>query len=600
MQAMTRWMRNFSAKPLIVLSVILFLSAGSPVYSQEPAQSRADYQVEIKGLEEQELVKLLLAISSAKALQDTPPATVRMLRARAEDDLPIMRRALRNKGYIGAAIELEIDQTLSPIRVTYHVDPGEPFTLAEAVILSDDGSKNNVFPKPESLGLKTGERFRAESVLQAQRGLIAHLKNSGYPNPKVTKRRIVADHASRTVHVSWNIAPGALADFGETTIEGLKSIDEDVVRDKFTFKPGERYSETKLNDTKVALTKSGWFSLLELTAQPVDEQGRLPMVLRVRERAHRTIRLGVTYQTDVGPGGKAEWQHRNIFGRGEEFNISLSGDEQHKTAEAGYKQRDFFSSKETFYLNAKYSEENTDAYETQYGETSVAVEREFTDIVSGGAGVTYRLGRDVRNDTRFGLLSFPIYIKYDDTDDLLDPTEGSRVTIGFAPFFETLDRDLIFTQFRADLTHYISLAPRDRVILAMRGAWAAIQGASKSDVPDDVLFYAGGGGSVRGFRYQSAGEFAGNEPTGGLSLAEISGELRYRITDRFGLVAFLDGGRAFNQEYPDFSEELFWGAGLGFRYYTAIGPIRLDVATPLNPRDDDDGFQIYVSIGQAF
>ena len=544
-------------------------------------------------------MELLLSLSSAKALEKTPPATIRMLRVRAEEDIPTMRRALQNEGYVDAEITLEMDQSSDPVVVRYQVNTGPAFKLAEAAIVADNGSSGN-FPKPADLGLKPGNRFRAESVIEAQKQLVSHLKNSGYPFPKITKRQIVADHVTQTVRVTWHVNAGVSAVFGDTVIEGLKDIDEDVVREKFTYKAGERFSQAKLTDTRVALTKAGWFSLVEITPQPVDNQGRLPLVVKVRERAPRTIKLGVTYQTDVGPGGKVEWQHRNIFGRGEEFSISMSGNEQYKAAEALYKQRDFFTSRETFYLKTTVSDENTDAYETTYWQTSVAVEEKFTDVVSGGAGVTYRLSRDARKDTRFGLISFPVYINYDDSNNLLDPTEGSRVNLSFGPFFETLNQDLVYTRFRVDFSHYFSLTPRDRVVLAVRGAWGAIQGASKNNVPDDELFYAGGGGSVRGFKYQFAGDLSGGEPTGGLSLGEVSGELRYRITDSFGIVAFLDGGRAFENEYPDFSKDLFWGAGLGLRYYTAIGPIRLDAAVPLNPRSNDEDFQIYVSIGQAF
>jgi translocation and assembly module TamA len=122
------------------------------------------------------------------------------------------------------------------------------------------------------------------------------------------------------------------------------------------------------------------------------------------------------------------------------------------------------------------------------------------------------------------------------------------------------------------------------------------------DIPADERLYAGGGGSIRGYAYQSVGPLdEDDDPIGGRSVLELSAELRMKLTDRIGLVTFLDGGSAFESTFPDSSEKLQWAAGLGFRYFTAIGPLRLDVGFPLNRRTDiDDAFQIYVSIGQAF
>jgi translocation and assembly module TamA len=128
-----------------------------------------------------------------------------------------------------------------------------------------------------------------------------------------------------------------------------------------------------------------------------------------------------------------------------------------------------------------------------------------------------------------------------------------------------------------------------------------MSGAERDEIPADIRFYAGGGGSIRGYAYQSVGPTQNNEPIGGRSLITMSAELRIKITEKMGLVAFVDGGSAFESAFPDFEETLQWGGGLGFRYFTAIGPLRLDVGIPINRRAGiDDSFQIYVSIGQAF
>ena len=126
-------------------------------------------------------------------------------------------------------------------------------------------------------------------------------------------------------------------------------------------------------------------------------------------------------------------------------------------------------------------------------------------------------------------------------------------------------------------------------------------GAPRDRIPADERFYAGGGGSIRGYSYQSVGPLVGGEPLGGRSLLELSLELRFKMTESIGVVTFLDGGNTFESEFPDFSESLVWGTGVGLRFYTSFGPFRLDVGFPLDRRDEiDDAFQVYLSIGQAF
>ena len=135
----------------------------------------------------------------------------------------------------------------------------------------------------------------------------------------------------------------------------------------------------------------------------------------------------------------------------------------------------------------------------------------------------------------------------------------------------------------------------------MRASVGSIVGSSRSNVPRSKRFFAGGGGSIRGFGYQEAGpEDDSGDPIGGRSLFEASGEFRFKVTDSIGMVAFVDAGNVYETNYPDLSEDLYVGAGLGLRYYTGFGPVRFDVGVPVTERGNADAFQIYISLGQAF
>ena len=153
---------------------------------------------------------------------------------------------------------------------------------------------------------------------------------------------------------------------------------------------------------------------------------------------------------------------------------------------------------------------------------------------------------------------------------------------------------------QAAASTYFDLSGNGRSVLAMRGLVGKIAGAGVFGVPPDQRFYAGGSSTVRGYRYQSIGpKFPDGEPTGGNAISAGSIEFRQRILDKFGAVGFVDAGQVGTNGVP-FTSHWRIGAGVGVRYYTSIGPIRLDVAVPLNKEPHGDSFEIYIGIGQAF
>ncbi len=228
----------------------------------------------------------------------------------------------------------------------------------------------------------------------------------------------------------------------------------------------------------------------------------------------------------------------------------------------------------------------------------------FDEVWAAGVGPSVETAwitedGETNNSTLFGV---PAFILRDITDDPLDPTEGSRLRFAPTPYVGWYQTSQHFMTDELSATTYHSLDPERRYILAGRAKVGSLVGESRSSVPADKRFYAGGGNSIRGYPFQKVGPLDDQrDPIGGRSLVEFSAELRARIWGNFGVVPFIDGGTVFSSAVPDFSETLRWGAGLGLRYYTAIGPVRVDLATPLNPRKDvDDPFQFYISLGQSF
>jgi translocation and assembly module TamA len=202
----------------------------------------------------------------------------------------------------------------------------------------------------------------------------------------------------------------------------------------------------------------------------------------------------------------------------------------------------------------------------------------------------------------FNLVSAPLIAEFSNADNPLEPTEGLTLAARAEPFASVQDRGSSFMFWDVSGRHYLPLLRDRSLVLATRGRYSLLAGTGRENIPEDMLLYAGGGGSIRGYAYQFAGELdEDDDPLGGVSAVDFSAELRWRVNRDYGIVLFGDGGGAFSGRSPADREQYFWGTGAGLRYYTPIGPIRLDAAVPLERRDGiDDPFQLYLSLGQAF
>jgi translocation and assembly module TamA len=241
-------------------------------------------------------------------------------------------------------------------------------------------------------------------------------------------------------------------------------------------------------------------------------------------------------------------------------------------------------------------------YQVEDADAQAALRHRFSQNFWIQAGVEGQTGEatDSLGRVNYTLIGAPVSANYDTTDNKLDPTTGVRLNATASGFGEFLGSTLNLAQFKARGSAYYSIDPDSRFVLAGRIGLGAETGSSLDDIPANWRFYSGGGGSVRGYAYDSLGPRTLFGVVGGRSLFEASAELRIKITDTIGIVPFFDAGNAFASNFPNFSMPLYEAAGLGFRYYTAIGPIRLDVAFPFQRVPGNGPVAVYVSIGQAF
>jgi translocation and assembly module TamA len=587
----------------LFLSVLLFFSIAVDLASADPA---VPYAVKITGIEDSALLANLKDVSDSLALIDRPPQSLGLLRARAERDRDRFTRLLHSRGYFGAGVKIALREDVEPLELIFSVDPGPAYAVSsiQIRITGEEEVHPHLIPSPEKIGLSPGRPFSASTLIDAEKTLVRIFEQQGFPFPRLDDRKIIVDHREPSVALELFIDPGLRAPFGDVKIMGLESVEESVVRRVIPWKEGELFDVEKVEALQMGLIRLGLFSSVRvLRDAELDEKGRLPMVISVTERKHRSIGAGVSYKTDEGPGATVLWEHRNLFREGERLTLSGTASSFTASAESVFFKPFFFRRDQSLRLLLRVAEDRPDPYTSRNATASASVARHLTEQLRVSAGVGYRTSRveQLGVTESFSYFFLPLDVEWDRSDDLLDPSRGGRFGLYLVPFYDPSGKDPKFVKSRIRYRHYLKPFSAYPLVLATALSIGSITGAERDEIPADERFYAGGGGSIRGYAFQSVGPFRDGAPVGGRSLLEAAVEARLKFTERLGLVAFLDGGNAYEARFPDFAETLRWGTGLGFRYFTPVGPLRLDVAFPLNRRPEiDDRIQIYVSLGQAF
>ncbi|MBV9199275.1 MAG: BamA/TamA family outer membrane protein [Alphaproteobacteria bacterium] len=572
-----------------------------------------DYRAEITGAEEDsDLAALLDKVSELKSLEDKPPASEEALRRRADRDLGRLADAAHSLGYWDAQFSYDLNTETEPAKVTVKVEPGALYHVASVDVQGPDHNPL-VVPNTDKLPLKPGDPARTAPVVATEAALLAGLGNSGHPFAKAEDRRVEIDRAAHTMEVTYTLDPGPVRRFGPVAIEGLERLNPEYVEGRVRWQRGEIYDEAKVEETRRALIASGLFSTVRITpvADP-DNPEDVRMTIDATERLHRSLGVGLAYNTSQGPAARAFWENRNLFGNAEYLRISAEGGQQIAGFRANFRRPDFLAVDQDLLASAEVVNDIPVAYHSRRGVALVGIERRFGPQLTAGIGVQGTKANVTPEANpnpmtasaptqHYSLIGVPAYLKLDETDNLLNPTRGYRAQLSVMPAHTVSGPNLSFVSNLVAGSTYWSVGPEQRAILAGKLAVASLDGAPLAPLPADQRIYAGGGGSIRPYGYQLAGPLdTGNKPFGGRSSLVLNLEARVRITENIGIVPFIDGGSYYESPAPQLGRTLLYGAGLGFRYYTAFGPLRLDLATPLHKRSADSPIQIYISLGQAF
>ncbi len=524
--------------------------------------------------------------------------------------------ALYDMGYYGGVITVSIDgreaasipalETPPRIRsVVVTVSPGPIYTFSRAAVAPV--AQGTEIPE----GYAAGEPARTSAIRATAQAAVTGWRRLGYAKAEISDQSIVADHRSDTVASDLRLAPGRQLRYGTITVRGANRVRED----RILYMSGLRRADQTFNPDELEraanrIRRSGAFrSVAVVEAEQANPDGTIDITLQVAEERRRRYGIGFEFSTVEGFGIDAFWLHRNLFGGAERLLIegswtSIGGDYtggEDFSLSARFTRTSSFGPDTDFYIFTEVDELN----QPTFNSNSASIEVGYTRIVGENLNVAAAVGlqfTSVREDgdtTEYYMLTLPLQATYDTRDSVLNATRGFYLDADVTPFlgFDQTDSGLYFY---GDGRTYYTVGEAVPVTLAGRLQVGSIAGARLDRVPNDMRFFSGGGGTVRGQDYESLGITLNGQASGGASLVVLSAEARAAVTDTIGVVAFTDFGVVGADPFIEDWGNNQSGAGIGLRYVTPIGPLRVDVAFPVEGVTEADSYYIYIGIGQAF
>lgn len=566
------------------------------------------YEVRFEGISDPEASKLVESVSQLNKLKDAPPSTLLGLKRRAEGDLPTIVQALHSLAYYNARVDFHIENQGQLVIVRVLLDSVYP--LADFQIhFKQNGeawqNQESCSISLEDLKVKLGEPALPETIINAEDNLLDHLNLNGYAFASIKKRDVLVDQQKKQVTVMIDVDVGPLTYFGPLRVSGLERVKKSFFYKKLKWCEGDLYDPKKVEKTQEALELSGLFRAVNITHDEHPHSDHyLPMSIEVMEGKQRSIGFGLNYTTVLGPGISAEWEDRNIFGEGQRLSIRTDVWRELQEANVTYLIPDFQRQNQNLIWALDYNHEKIRAFTDTTFSVSGIIERQLSSQLRVSYGGMYKFIQSERSDLNgmFDLIKIPLQMRWTNTDNLLDPTEGVTFTARIVPSIQIFSPRFAYIVNNFTATYYQSLTANKKHIFAAKLMFGTILGASKRDIPPPERFLAGSETTLRGYKYLTVSPLGrDHKPLGGRSLLIYSLELRNRIGKNWGWVAFYEIGNVFYDSYPNLDEGLLQSVGAGVTYHTPVGPVRFDVAIPLNRRAHlDPPFQIYFSIGQTF
>ena len=579
----------------------------------QEAQARMRYSVSVEGLGDtgtEGTFRRLSALHRGQGKDATPA----QIASRTNSDKALMSRLMSSEGYFDGLVDSDVNlEAEGKASVRLIATPGERYSWRQITLDLIPADKPEL---AEGFGLQVGDPIRAIEVEEAEGALLKKLLESGYPFAEIGARDVVLDKGAPTgtYFLTGDIGPEGV--FGTISMIGFRPFSEEHANVIARFKPGDAFNTALVDDFRRALIATqqfGGVTVATLDTGERDAEGRAITETQVigNRGPQRQLIGQLGYSTGEGFRAEGLWRHRSLLQPEGMFTARAVVGTQEQRAAAqllfgNWRQRD-----RTLDLGFDVAHLDRPAYEATQAQIGVNLKRTSTPIWQ--KRWTWSLGFEliasreqeelvklpntlIQRD--FLIAALPMSIGYDRSDDLLDPTTGYRLALAVSPELSRQGGAFsTYARIQADGSIYRPFG--DNFVLAARARVGSILGTETDNVAPTRRFFAGGGGSVRGYDYQSIGPInSAGDPAGGRGLTEASVEGRYRF-GTFGVVAFIDAGTVNDGPAPTLNN-VRYGAGVGVRYFTSFGPLRADIARGLNRGPHDPPVAIYISIGQAF
>jgi translocation and assembly module TamA len=588
--------------------------------SETPDTSIADtatersYDVRLEGLETIAVGDLVTRFHQLSTLEANrkDPANAAQIDRRAREDSDLLAELLRANGYYDANVEVDVQapQADGRVQVTLRAEPGEIYRFSEISLPGLDEAGEDAAAIRAAFGIAPNDPVNSTSVIAGEAAVALELGKRGYAFAEVEAPDIAVDHETRKATLTMRVEPNGTREFGSIVVEGTPLFSARHIQGIARFESGQRYTSAKVEDLRRALIATGIVGSAEVRPVARPNSSVVDIAVKLTPAPVHTIAGEAGYGTGEGIRVEGSWQHRNLIKP--EGAVTVRGVLGTREQLFGVilRQNNFLKRDQVLNAQIVASNINQDAYDAhtfQIGanierQTNIIWQKKWTWSVGGELIATDEKDFDLDTGTTrrrtFFIAAVPATLSYDGSNDLLDPTSGFRLGGRLSPEISFHNRVFGYTRIQLDGSYYQPVSAK--VVVAGRARFGTIFGASRDSIAPSRRFYAGGGGSVRGYGYQDLGprDPVFNDPIGGRSVVEFALEARVRVGN-FGIVPFVDAGNIDTASIPDLGHMRF-GTGIGVRYHTNFGPIRVDVGTPIGRRKGEPRIAVYVGLGQAF
>lgn len=575
-------------------------------------EAHKPYRVDFRGVENWLQVRSLKDSSNLIRYKKNAPRSVAALQHRANSDVSPFIDVMHAYGYYDACVT---NQTFrlpnGKYKIVVNIDKGARYKLTEFNVSVKDPNLENTIPLKKThlrdFDIRLKRPALATTITESKKKILDAFRAKGYPLAEIAEETIEVDQAQKSVFVDYQVESGPRANFGTIYLEADSKIKSQYIRNRIVWKTGELYNVNDLKRTEKALYNTGLFSVVSISpGNEVDENHDIPISISLIDAKYNGFTLGGSYTTTwEGLGGQAAWQMRNLLASGTNFEINYQVNQKLQEAGIKYSVPDFISKHQVFVVSSSVANNKQPNYTEKIVKTDLYVERRLSAYFKTSLGARFDQLETLRSDNNgfFSLFGIPFHFNTQSSENvLINPTQGGWANVSLTPYFSLKRNDGNFTEVRFEGSVYQYLIPSRRIVLAMSMVFGSLFGESNFDIPTPYRFFAGSPNHLRGYPYQSISPLdARNRPIGGRSEFLWSIEPRFMLFKSFGLVGFFDVGNVYTTTWPKWRRGFFKSLGVGARYFSFVGPLRLDIGFPLNkPPNVRRNYEIYFSFGQAF